>query len=214
MGNFTISPGVTLNELDKSYLSGQPIQVGAAIIGPTVKGPVEVPTVVTSYSEYKNVFGDIITSGSDVYSYFTSIAAYNNFNYGGQSLLVARVVTASANWSSAQSTTVTNYLNAESYNDYPDSVSNNAKRGIELNDAVNNKCATQVGKVRAQQLANKENLTIDTIQRMYSYLSRAETYYDESNTEACGTISYLLWGGKAGFIWSRKKLRELDLLNE
>jgi hypothetical protein len=108
----------------------------------------------------------------------------------------------------------TNYLNAESYNDYPDSVSNNAKRGIELNDAVNNKCATQVGKVRAQQLANKENLTIDTIQRMYSYLSRAETYYDESNTEACGTISYLLWGGKAGLIWSRKKLRELDLLNE
>ena len=95
MGNFTISPGVTLNELDNSYLSGQPIQVGAAIIGPTVKGPVEVPTVVTSYSEYKNVFGDIITSGSDVYSYFTSIAAYNYFNYGGQSLLVARVATGS-----------------------------------------------------------------------------------------------------------------------
>jgi hypothetical protein len=106
------------------------------------------------------------------------------------------------------------YYAQESYNDYPDSVSNNAKRGIELNDAVNNKCATQVGKVRAQQLANKENLTIDTIQRMYSYLSRAETYYDETNTEACGTISYLLWGGKAGLNWSRKKLRELGLLNE
>jgi len=95
MGNFSISPGVTLNELDNSYLSGQPIQVGAAIIGPTVKGPVEVPTIVTSYSEYKNVFGDIVTSGSDVYSYFTSIAAYNYFNYGGQSLLVARVVSGS-----------------------------------------------------------------------------------------------------------------------
>jgi uncharacterized protein len=95
MGNFSISPGVTLNEVDKSYLSGQPIQVGAAIIGPTVKGPVEVPTVVTSYSEYQNVFGDIITSGSDVYSYFTSIAAYNYFNYGGKSLLVARVVSGS-----------------------------------------------------------------------------------------------------------------------
>lgn len=108
----------------------------------------------------------------------------------------------------------TNYLNAESYNDYPESVSNNAKRGIELNEKVNNKCATQVGKVRAQQLANKEKLTIDTIQRMYSYLSRAETYYDENNTEACGTISYLLWGGKSGLSWSRKKLRELDLLNE
>lgn len=108
----------------------------------------------------------------------------------------------------------TNYLNAESYNDYPDSVSNNAKRGIELNDKVNNKCATQVGKVRAQQLANKEKISIDTIQRMYSYLSRAKTYYNENDTEACGTISYLLWGGKSGLSWSRSKLRELGLLNE
>jgi hypothetical protein len=55
MGNFTTSPGVTLNEADQTYLTGQPIQVGAAIIGPTVKGPVEIPTVVTSYSEYKNI---------------------------------------------------------------------------------------------------------------------------------------------------------------
>lgn len=108
----------------------------------------------------------------------------------------------------------TNYLNAESYNDYPDSVSNNAKRGIELNDAVNNKCATNVGKIRAQQLSQKEKISIDVIQRMYSYLSRAETYYDENDTKACGTISYLLWGGKAGLNWSRKKLRELGLLNE
>ena len=43
-----------------------------------------------------------------------------------------------------------------SYSDYPDSVKNNAKRGIELNEAVNNKCATQVGKVLAQQLAKKK----------------------------------------------------------
>jgi hypothetical protein len=49
---------------------------------------------------------------------------------------------------------------------------------------------------------------------MYSYLSRAETYYDETDTEACGTISYLLWGGKAALSWSRNKLRELGLLEE
>ena len=106
------------------------------------------------------------------------------------------------------------YYAQETFNDYPDSVSNNAKRGIELNEKVNNKCATQVGKVRAQQLANKEKISIDTIQRMYSYLSRAEVYYNENDTKACGTISYLLWGGKAGLNWSRKKLRELGLLNE
>jgi len=99
----------------------------------------------------------------------------------------------------------------ESYSDYPDSVSNNAKRGIELNEKVNNKCATQVGKVRAQQLAKKEPISVETIKRMYSYLSRAEEYYDESDTEACGTISYLLWGGLSAKRWSESKLKELDL---
>jgi hypothetical protein len=106
------------------------------------------------------------------------------------------------------------YYAQESYNDYPDSVSNNAKRGIELNEAVNNKCATLVGKKRAQQLSQKEKISIDVIQRMYSYLSRAEVYYNENDTKACGTISYLLWGGKSGLSWSKSKLKELDLLDE
>jgi rubrerythrin len=100
----------------------------------------------------------------------------------------------------------------ESYSDYPDSVKNNAKRGLELNEKVNNKCATQVGKVRAQQLAQGKPVSAETIKRMFSYLSRAEEYYDEGNSEACGTISYLLWGGKAGLRWAGSKLRELDLL--
>jgi hypothetical protein len=47
---------------------------------------------------------------------------------------------------------------------------------------------------------------------MYSYLSRAETYYDEGDTEACGTISYLLWGGLAAKRWSESKLKELGKL--
>jgi len=100
----------------------------------------------------------------------------------------------------------------ESYADYPDAVKNNAKRGIELNEKVNNKCATQVGKVRARQLAKGEAITVETIKRMFSYLSRAGEYYDEGDTKACGTISYLLWGGKAGLRWAGSKLKELDLL--
>jgi hypothetical protein len=43
---------------------------------------------------------------------------------------------------------------------------------------------------------------------MYSYLARAEEYYDESDREACGTISYLLWGGLAGKRWAEKIMRE------
>lgn len=100
----------------------------------------------------------------------------------------------------------------ESFTDYPSGVKNNAKRGLELNEKVNNKCATQVGKVRAQQLAQGKAVSVETIKRMFSYLSRAAEYYDESDTKACGTISYLLWGGKAGLRWAGSKLRELDLL--
>jgi len=94
----------------------------------------------------------------------------------------------------------------ESYSDYPDSVKNNAKRGIELNKKVNNKCATQVGKIRAQQLANGEPVSMETIKRMYSYLSRAEVYYESGDTESCGYISYLLWGGKSAKSWAESKI--------
>jgi hypothetical protein len=97
----------------------------------------------------------------------------------------------------------------ESYTDYPDAVSNNAKRGIELNEKNGNKCATQVGKVRAQQLANKEPISEETIKRMFSYLSRAKEYYNENDTEACGTISYLLWGGDSALSWSERKLEQI-----
>jgi hypothetical protein len=102
----------------------------------------------------------------------------------------------------------------ESYADYGDAIKNNAKRGIELNEANGNKCATQTGKVRAQQLANGEAISVETIKRMYSYLSRAETYYDNADSQNdCGYISYLLWGGKSALSWSRNKLKELDLLS-
>ena len=102
-------------------------------------------------------------------------------------------------------------IEMESYADYGSGISNNAKKGIELNEKNNNKCATQVGKVRAQQLANGEPISVETIKRMYSYLSRAEAYYDESDMNACGTISFLLWGGLAGKRWSESKLKELGL---
>ena len=103
-------------------------------------------------------------------------------------------------------------VDLESYSDYGEGVRNNAKRGRELNEKHNNKCATDVGKKRAADLEAGRPLSVDTIKRMYSYLSRAEEYYDESDTSACGTISFLLWGGKAGLGWSRNKLRELGEL--
>jgi hypothetical protein len=104
MANFTISPGVTTNEIDNTFLLGQPVQAGAAIIGPTVKGPIEQPTLVTSYSDYTSIFGDTLVSASNTYSYLTSISAYSYFNYGGSSLLVTRVV--SGTYSAATSSII------------------------------------------------------------------------------------------------------------
>ena len=75
MADILISPGVLARENDQSFITSQPMSVGAAIIGPTVKGPVEIPTMVSSYSEYQNKFGTVLVSGSDTYTYFTSIAA-------------------------------------------------------------------------------------------------------------------------------------------
>jgi hypothetical protein len=101
----------------------------------------------------------------------------------------------------------------ESYSDYGNDIKNNAQKGIELNERNGNKCATQTGKVRAQQLAKGEPVSVETIKRMYSYLSRAETYYDNADSQNdCGYISYLLWGGKSALSYSRNKLKELNLL--
>jgi hypothetical protein len=96
----------------------------------------------------------------------------------------------------------------DSYNDYPQSAKDNAERGIRLNEEIGNRCATQVGKVRAQQIMNGENLSMDTIKRTYSYLSRAAEYYNPDDTEACGTISYLLWGGEPMLRWAESKMKQ------
>ena len=103
-----ISPGVLAIENDQSFVTQQPVQAGAAIIGPAVKGPVGIPTLVTTYSDYVNKFGTTFISGSNTYSYFTSISAYNYFQNGGVSLLVTRVVSGSIHWTPATSSQILN----------------------------------------------------------------------------------------------------------
>ena len=101
MAETLISPGVLARENDSSQITQGPVEVGAAIIGPSIKGPVEVPTIVTSYSEYLAIFGGSVTSGSQQYSYLNQVAANNYFRQGGSTLLVTRV--ASGSFTSANS---------------------------------------------------------------------------------------------------------------
>jgi phage tail sheath protein FI len=95
MAETLISPGVFLQENDLSQITQGPVAAGAALLGPTVTGPVNIPTLVTTYSQYKALFGANFVSGGASYEYLTSMAALNYFEQGGQSLLVTRIVTGS-----------------------------------------------------------------------------------------------------------------------
>ena len=95
MAETLLSPGVLTRENDQTLITQGPITAGAAILGPTVKGPVNIPTLVTSYSDYKSKFGGTFESASIQYEYLTSIAVYNYFQQGGQTALITRVVSGS-----------------------------------------------------------------------------------------------------------------------
>jgi len=95
MAETIVSPGVFQRENDISFIAPAPLEAGAAIIGPTVKGPVEVPTTVTSYSEYVRKFGDTFETGSEKSEFLTSLAVKSYFQQGGDTCLITRVVTGS-----------------------------------------------------------------------------------------------------------------------
>jgi uncharacterized protein (UPF0297 family) len=105
-----------------------------------------------------------------------------------------------------------------SFNDYPQAARKAAEQGIKRNKELGNKCGTLVGKQRAQQLAQGKNVTIDTIKRMRAFLLRQRDNYDlavkRKDYEACGYISYLLWGGPSALPWAEKKLRQAGLLEK
>ena len=91
MAEKVVSPGVFTNEIDQTFLPAAIGDIGAAVIGPTVKGPAMVPTVVTSFSEYQQIFGDTFKSGSNYYSYLTSLTARNYLRHAGR-LTVVRIL--------------------------------------------------------------------------------------------------------------------------
>ena len=105
MAETLISPGVLTRENDISFIAPAAVEAGAAILGPTVKGPVEDPTLVTSYGQYQRIFGVTFESGSTKQEYLTSLAVKSYFNQGGGSVLVTRV--ASGSYSVGSSTDIT-----------------------------------------------------------------------------------------------------------
>ena len=105
MAETIISPGVFTRENDLTFVAPAPAEAGTSFIGPTVKGPVKIPTVVTSYGQYQRIFGSTFESGSTKQEFLTSIAVRNFFNQGGSTALVSRVVPET--FSAASNTSIT-----------------------------------------------------------------------------------------------------------
>lgn len=104
----------------------------------------------------------------------------------------------------------------ESYSDYPDSVKNNAQNALDWAEENGwGSCGTDVGKQRANQLAKGEPISVETIKRMYSYLSRHAVDLENSKGygDGCGKLMYDAWGGKSALSWAESKIRQIERQN-
>lgn len=97
----------------------------------------------------------------------------------------------------------------ETYNDYPEAATNNAKRALKYKEENGSSCGTPVGWTRARQLANREKISRDTIARMASF-KRHQQNKDVPYDEGCGGIMWDAWGGDAGIEWAIRKLDQID----
>ena len=101
-------------------------------------------------------------------------------------------------------------MRLESYNDYPQSATNNAKRALKWVEKNGwGSCGEATGKKRANQIANREPLSRDTISRMASF-KRHQQHKDVPYSEGCGGLMWDTWGGTSGVEWAINKLKKID----
>ena len=117
-----------------------------------------------------------------------------------------------------------NVKKAKSYSP-TEAMRNNARRGLALREKYNrgglstgqaSNEGVGSGVARARDIING-NLSLATVKRMYAFFSRHEKNYDPKKKmpdggPTAGTIAWLLWGGSAGRAWSRKILKEAEIV--
>ncbi len=98
----------------------------------------------------------------------------------------------------------------ESYTDYPQAATENAKIALRWAEEHGwGDCGTPVGKQRANQLANREPISEDTISRMAAFERHRQNSKKELG-DGCGRLMWLAWGGDAGIEWAQRKLKQLE----
>jgi HK97 family phage major capsid protein len=96
-----------------------------------------------------------------------------------------------------------------------DGMKTEAQRGLDWREE-HGRGGTRVGAVRARQIVAGENLSDDTVKRMYSFFSRHEVdkkgkgfKQGEEGYPSNGRIAWALWGGDAGFSWSKRLVEQM-----
>ena len=156
MAEKIISPGVFTNEVDQSFLPAGVAAIGAAVIGPTQKGPAGIPTTVSSYSEYLQIFGSNFSSGSGAveasYKYLTNYAAQEYLKYA-DTLTVVRVA-AGASPATAEATASGVAANSFKLTTLSDGADQNSGGGTEgVNNLLSNGTANNI----RYEIANVNN---------------------------------------------------------
>ena len=100
------------------------------------------------------------------------------------------------------------------WNNYPKAASDNAARALKHRDDNGTDCGTAVGWTRANQLADRETISDETLVRTYSFLSRAKTYdqgnfTDSDGNEICGSIMFAAWGGDEMLRWAKRTIEQM-----
>jgi phage tail sheath protein FI len=169
MAEKILSPGVFQNESDQSLVQRGIQGTATAIVGPTVLGRPLVPTYVTSYSEYLSKFGSTFKSGSYYYEYLTSIAAREYFQNGGQTLLVTRVISGSANAQTYAQASV------NAYNAVTPSTSSFTLEALSWGDIMNNTSSLSSGALASGSAYNirYEVTTVNTGSGTFNLAIRA-----------------------------------------
>lgn len=101
---------------------------------------------------------------------------------------------------------------AKTFGGYPQSATNRAKAALKHKKEKGTSCGTAVGWQRANQLSSREKLTMSTIKRTFSFLSRAKTYdqgkfTDGDGKDICGSIMYAAWGGDSMKSWAERIIK-------
>lgn len=101
------------------------------------------------------------------------------------------------------------------WSNYPKAASENAARALKHREDNGSDCGTPVGWTRANQLANRETISDETLVRTYSFLSRAKTYdqgdfTDSEGKEICGSVMFAAWGGDEMLRWAKRTIEQME----